>query len=342
MTPTTATATSLYRHRLALPLGLGLAILASALLSLSLGSIWLSPAEVVRWILLPDEPMGIAVRELRLPRTVLALLIGGGLGLVGAALQGYTRNPLADSGLLGINGGAALGAVVVLYAGFSTGHSWPIGIPLGGLIGAAGATGLIAWLSGRVRSIQTLILGGVAVSALAGALTSLMLNLSPNPYAAQEIVFWLLGSVADRSWDHVFFAGPLMLVGTVFILSCGRGLQALTLGDDTAASLGTSLSRLRWSLILGCALVIGPATAIAGAIGFVGLVVPHLLRPWVKHDPARLLVASALGGALLLLWADILVRLLPMEQELKLGVVTSLLGAPFFFRLIFRFRQTYP
>jgi len=339
---TSPPSTILCRHRLVLPLGLTLAILVSAVLSLSLGTIWLSPVDAFRWLLLPDEPMGIAMRELRLPRTFLALLIGGGLGLVGAALQGYTRNPLADSGLLGINGGAALGAVVVLYAGFATGPGLSIGIPVGGLIGAAAATGLIAWLAGKVRSIQTLILAGVAVSALAGALTSLMLNLSPNPYAAQEIVFWLLGSVADRSWDHVTFAAPLMLLGAVCILSCGRGLQALTLGDDTAASLGFSLTRLRWGLILGCALVVGPATAAAGAIGFIGLVVPHLLRPWVKYDPSRLLLVSALGGALLLLWADILVRLLPFEQELKLGVLTSLLGAPLFFRLIFRFRHVYP
>ncbi|MEX2382740.1 MAG: iron ABC transporter permease [Opitutales bacterium] len=329
-------------QRLALPFALALAILLSALLSLSIGTVWLSPAEVLRWLFIPDEPMGIAVRELRVPRTLLAVLVGGGLGLVGAALQGYTRNPLADSGLLGINGGAALGAVLVLYSGFLQTTAFTYGVPIGGLAGAGAATFLIAWLAGHVKSIQTLILAGVAVSALAGALTSLVLNFSPNAYAAREIIFWLMGSVADRSWDHLFFSAPLMLIGAWIILACGRSLQALTLGDDTAASLGISLTRLRWSLILGCALVVGPATAAAGAIGFIGLVVPHILRPLVKYDPSRLLVTSMLGGALLLLWADIFVRILPVEQELKLGVLTALLGAPFFFWLIFRLRRMYP
>lgn len=328
--------------RIILPAALGLAIGISGIFSLSVGTVWLSPPEVLRWLLVADEPMGVAVRELRLPRTLLALLVGGGLGLVGAALQGYTRNPLADSGLLGINGGAALGAVLVLYTGFLEAAAFTVGVPIGGLAGAAAATFLIAWLAGRVKSIQTLILAGVAVSALAGALTSLVLNFSPNAYAAREIVFWLMGSVADRSWDHLVFAAPLMLLGGGIILGCRRSLQALTLGDDTAASLGISLTRLRWSLILGCALVVGPATAAAGAIGFIGLVVPHILRPLVNYDPARLLAASCLGGALLLLWADIFIRLLPVEQELKLGVLTALLGAPFFFWLILRLRRMYP
>ncbi len=324
------------------PLVLAAVLAASAVLSLGIGTVWLSPWEAARWLFSPDEPMGIAVRELRLPRTLLAVVVGGGLGLAGAALQGYTRNPLADSGLLGINGGAALGAVLVLYTGFLTEPRFVLAIPLGGLAGAAAATFLIAWLAGRVRGIQTLILAGVAVSALAAALTSLVLNFSPNPYAAREIVMWLLGSVADRGWEHVGFAAPFMLAGALLILSCGRGLQALALGSDTAASLGISLGRLRAALILGCALVVGPATAAAGAIGFVGLVVPHVLRPLVGYDPARLLVASTLGGALLLLWADILVRLLPVEQELKLGVLTALLGAPFFLWLIFRLRRLAP
>ncbi len=328
-------------ERFATPLVLSIAVVVTALISLCVGTVFLSPADVFRWIWILDEPMGIAVRELRMPRTLLALLVGSCLGLSGAALQGYTRNPLADSGLLGINSGAALGAVLVLYTGFMEGSGFGIGIPAGGLAGAALATFVIAWLAARVRSIQTLILAGVAVSALAGALTSLVLNFSPSAYAAREIIFWLLGSVADRSWTHIGFATPFMAMGFVLVLTCGRGLQALTLGEDTAASLGISMARLRWSLILGCAMMVGPATAVAGSIGFVGLVVPHLLRPLVKHDPARLLVASALGGALLLLWADILVRLLPVEQELKVGVLTALLGAPFFFWLIFRMRRLY-
>ena len=314
----------------------------SFLFSLSVGSVFLSPLEVFRLLWTPDEVLGLIVRELRMPRTILALMVGGGLGLVGAALQGYTRNPLADSGLLGINGGAALGAVMVFYTGFWHGSGYSLGVPLGGLCGAIVATLLIVLLAGRLRSIQTLILAGVAVSSLAGALTSLVLNLSPNPFAAQEIVFWLLGSVADRSWEHVWFATPLVLIGAVVLFIGGRSLQALSLGEEVATSMGVSPKVLRWIIILGCALVVGPVTAVAGAIGFVGLVIPHLLRPFVGADPSRLLWASFLGGAVLLLWADILVRVMPLEQELKLGVVTALLGAPFFFWLIFHLRREFP
>lgn len=318
-----------------------LLLLASSIFSLSVGAVWLSPGEVLRWLFTPDEPMGIVVRELRLPRTVLALLVGAGLGLTGAALQGYTRNPLADSGLLGINAGAALGAVLILYTGLTV-PAWKTSlVPLGGLGGAIATTFLITFLAGRVQSIQTLILAGVAVSALAGALTSLVLNFSTNPFAAQEIIFWLLGSVTDRGWDVLFLAFPLMLGGAFLLLSSGRSLQLLALGEDTATTMGVSPQRLRWRLISGSALLVGPATAIAGAIGFIGLVVPHLLRPLVGYDPAKLLPASMLGGALLLLWADLLVRLIPIDQELKLGVVTALLGAPFFFALIFRLRRSY-
>ena len=317
--------------------GLAALTAVTALLSLGVGTVFLSPARVATLLFAGEgDLMGVAVREIRLPRTLAALLVGGVLGLAGATLQGYTRNPLADSGLLGVNGGAALGAVLVLYTGVFAGISFAL--PLGGLAGALAATALIVTLAGRA-SIQTLILAGVAVSSLAAALTSLTLNFAPNPYAAMEIVHWLLGSVSDSGWDHLGLVLPFMVAGALLLLLSGPGLRALTLGEDTAASLGFSLRRLRWMVILGTALSVGPATALAGAIGFVGLVVPHLLRPLVRHDPARLLPAGALGGAILLTAADVLIRLLPADRDFKLGVITALLGAPFFLYLIFKVRK---
>jgi iron complex transport system permease protein len=198
---------------------------------------------------------------------------------------------------------------------------------------------LILGLAGRDGGATTLILAGIAVSALAGALTALVLNLSPNPFAAAEIVFWMMGSLADRSWLHVTLAAPLILAGIAALLSLGRGLDALTLGEDAAASLGIALHRLRLVAVLGVAAAVGAATAVAGAVGFVGLVVPHLLRPLVGALPSRLLPASALGGAAVVLAADVAVRLIAPDRDLKLGVLTALVGAPFFLRLIWTSRR---
>ncbi len=199
---------------------------------------------------------------------------------------------------------------------------------------------LIYALAGRNSSVLTLILAGVAVNSFAGALTALALNLAPSPYAVLEIVFWLLGSLADRSMDHVALAAPLMAAGWALLLVGGRGLDALTLGEDTAESLGVDLGRLRVLVVLGTALAVGAAVSVSGVIGFVGLVVPHLLRPLVGHRPSRLLAASALGGAALVLAADVAVRILFPVPELKLGVLTALIGAPFFFALVLRSRRS--
>jgi iron complex transport system permease protein len=268
---------------------------------------------------------------------LLALLIGAGLGMSGAALQGYLRNPLAEPGLLGISGAAALGAAVAFYTGLSA--AFPLALPLMALAGAFAATVLVQALAGAGASSITLILAGIAVSSLAGALTSLVLNLSPNPFAASEIVYWLLGSLADRSMPHVALAAPFLLAGLALLLSLGRALDALTLGEDAAASMGVTLARTRLLAVLGTALAVGAGVAVAGAIGFVGLVVPHMLRPFVGGLPSRLLPASALGGAVLLLAADIAVRLIAPERDLKLGVLTALVGAPFFLWLVWRTRR---
>lgn len=276
------------------------------------------------------------MREIRLPRAILAALVGATLGLAGAAMQGYLRNPLAEPGLIGVSGSAALGAVIALQTGFAT--AFVLALPLAALAGAVLAVVLILVLAGPRGSSLTLILAGIAISALAGALTSLVLNLSPNPFAANEIVFWMMGSLADRSFVHLGIAVPFMALGAVALLSLGRGLDALTLGEDAAAAMGINLTALRLTLVAGVAAGVGAATAVAGAIGFVGLVVPHVLRPFVGARPSRLLWASALGGAVMVLAADIAVRLILPDRDLKLGVVMAILGAPLFLHLIYKTR----
>lgn len=279
----------------------------------------------------------LVLYELRLPRALLGALVGFSLGMAGAAMQGLLRNPLAEPGVVGISSSAAFGAVLAFYSGLSA--SLSLALPLGGIAGALLATVALFVLLGRGASTTTLILAGVALNSFAGAATALALNLAPNPYAALEIVFWLMGSLADRSMSHIALALPLMLAGWLLLLSTAPALDALTLGEDTAASLGFDLNWLRARLIGGAALAVGSAVAVAGAIGFVGLVVPHLLRPLVGHRPGRLLIASGLGGAILVLAADTGVRLAPIRPELKLGVVTALIGAPFLFALVQRLRR---
>jgi iron complex transport system permease protein len=264
-------------------------------------------------------------------------MVGFSLGLAGAALQGLLRNPLADPGVIGVSGGAALGAVIVFYFGLA--GAFALAMPLGGVAGAVVAALLLYALVGRGAGTMTLILAGVTVNSFAGALTALALNLSPNPYAAYEIMFWLMGSLADRSLPQLWLALPLTVAGWALLLMSAPALDALTLGEDTAASLGFDLGRLRAQLVAGAALAVGAAVAVTGAIGFVGLVAPHLLRPLVGNRPGRLLLVSGLGGAIVLLAADVAVRLIPVHPELKLGVATALIGAPLLYGLIDRMRR---
>ena len=283
-----------------------------------------------------EGPLGTVMQEIRLPRAILAVLIGGSLGLSGAAMQGYLRNPLAEPGLIGISGSAALGAVLSLQTGFAAAF-W-LALPLSALVMSFLAVLLIMLLAGKQGRSLTLILVGIAISALAGAMLSLVLNLSPNPYATAEIVFWMMGSLGDRSFNHVWLALPFCVVGSVMLLSIGPALNALTLGEDTAQTMGISLVNTRYILVIGVAAMIGATTDVAGAIGFVGLVVPHILRRWVKSQPSRLMWASMLGGAALVLAADILVRVVLPDRDLKLGVVMAILGAPLFLHLIYKTR----
>ncbi|NHN89626.1 FecCD family ABC transporter permease [Acetobacter conturbans] len=281
----------------------------------------------------------VILGQLRLPRLLLALMVGGTLGLCGAVLQGYLRNPLADPGLLGVSGGAALGAVCVFYTGlFQIAAAL---LPLGGLLGAAAATTLLVALVGRGGPL-VLLLAGAALSSFTAALTALVLNLVPSPYATFEIMRWLMGSLTDRTMTDVMLALPGVVIGCFLMLGTGRALDALTMGEDVAESLGFRLHGLRgvqMRVVAGAALAVGSCVAVSGAIGFVGLVVPHLLRPLTGHRPARLLIPSALGGAALVLASDLAVRMLAGRAELKLGVVTALIGAPVFFHRVILFRK---
>lgn len=282
----------------------------------------------------------VILRDIRLPRALLGLLVGATLGLAGASMQGLLRNPLAEPGVMGVNGGAVLGAVLVAYTGVF--GPFPLALPAGGMIGAFVSVLAIYFFAGSMATVETLILAGVAMNTLAFAGTSLALNLAPDPYASLEIVFWQMGSLEDRSFDHFLLSAPFMLAGWVLLLWDGRALDALSLGEETASSMGVPMSRVRFRMILGTALSVGAAVSVSGSIGFVGLVVPHLLRPFVGNEPGKLLGVSALGGAILILWADMAVRLIPTVPELKLGVLTSIIGAPFFLGLLFKMRRELP
>ncbi len=316
--------------------GLALLLAIGFILSLLAGRVWLSPQAIIGQ---HNELAWLIVSDLRLPRSVLAVLVGASLGLSGAVLQGLTRNPLAEPGLLGVSTGAALGAVLAIYFGVTL--VFGIGGPLLGLIGALAACALTFGL-GQGGGTITLVLAGAAVSSLTAAGIALALNFAPNPYAAYEIMNWLLGSLADKSWNQVWLVLPFVLAGCALLATTGRALDALSLGETQAESLGIDLMRLRIAAIAGTALAVGAATSVTGAIGFIGLVAPHLVRPLVGYQPSKILLPATLGGALLLLIADIAARQIHLGPELKLGVFTSLVGTPFFFWLVVKLKRTSP
>ena len=311
------------------PIPLLLALLAVVVpLSLLAGRVWLDP-----WA---TPNAALILGELRLPRALLALVIGGGLGAAGAAMQGYLRNPLADPGLFGVAPGAALGAVASLWFGYAAS---PYLLPLFALAGAAGAMALLALIAGRSAGIALFTLAGMMIASLAGALMSLAISLAPNAFAMSEIVTWLMGALTDRGWPDVWLAAPLTLAGVVLLRLAGPALDALTLGEAAARSLGVRPARLQALLIGGIGLTVGSGVAVAGVIGFVGLIVPHLVRPLTDRRPSSLIVPSALAGALLVLVADVVCRILPLVTELRLGIALSLIGAPFFLHLLLRMRR---
>lgn len=310
----------------------------AALASLGFGTVSIAPDRVIAALLgRGDMIASTIVLELRMPRMLLGLLVGAMLGLAGAALQGFLRNPLAEPSVLGASNAAAFGAVIALYFGIAELH--PALLPLLAIAAAMIALMLLFGLSGQSESSLTLILAGIAIATLAGAGISLALNLSPNPFAAMEIMNWLLGSLENRSSQHVWIALPCIVIGGALLLWDARALDALTLGEDGARALGINLRAVRWRLLVGVAIGVGGAVAVSGSIGFIGLIVPHIIRPFTDRSPSAILWPSAIGGALLLTLSDLGVRLIPATNELKLGVVTAFLGIPVFLVHLLRERR---
>src|SRR5664279_3895372 len=326
------------RRRSSVMAALVVLVVLLALASLGIGPVGLRPDVVLKALFGggSEEPR-IIVQEIRLPRAILGLAIGAMLGLSGAALQGLLRNPLAAPSLFGAPQAAAFGAVLTIVLGLADVRSWAL--PVAAILAAFASVFALLAIAGRNAGLLILILAGLAISSLAGAATALVMNLSSNPFVVLEIAFWLLGSLEDRSFRHVMLALPFIVAGAIILLSQRNAFRALSLGEETAQSLGVDVGRLRLYVILGTALGVGGAVAVAGTIGFIGLVAPHLMRPLIGHDPARLLFPSALTGAALLLAADIAVRIIPSTSDIKVGVLTSIIGVPFFLYLIMRERR---
>lgn len=312
-------------------------LIAAICAGLSAGQLFLSWHQILSG-LLGDSPNGFETTimcEIRLPRVLLAILAGASLGMAGAALQGLLRNPLADPSLLGVTNGAGLGAVLAIYGGFAA--AFPYALPAAAITGALIAVFLVGLLAKWYNISYALILAGIAVSSLLASLLAFALNLASDPFAAMEVIFWLMGSFEGRSLTDGLLIMPLVIVGILLMMSCRKGLDVLTLGEETATSLGISLPNLHIRIVAGIAFSVGAVTAISGSIGFIGLVVPHILRLSMGAAPGRLLVPSALGGALLVLLADMAVRIVPTSgMELRLSVITALVGTPVFIALLFR------
>jgi iron complex transport system permease protein len=319
----------------AVALGLCIGLVLLCLLSLCAGRVW---TPLSAWTSFGQDPRWIVIFELRLPRTLLGLLVGAALGASGAALQGYTRNPLADAGVLGISSTSALGAVIVLYFGLSAASPWLL--PAAAMAGAAAGLLLLIALAGASSSLVTFVLAGIVIQTMATAATTLALNLAPSPWAIEEIVNWLMGALADRSFEEVKLAAPFIALGLLLLFTTRRALDALTLGELGARALGVDLAAVRLRLAAGVALCVGASVAVTGVIGFVGLITPHLLRPWFGGRPGALVAPSAVAGAALVLAADILVRLTPADAEIRLGAAMAALGGPFFLALLIRIRRS--
>jgi iron complex transport system permease protein len=326
------------RRRASVTAALVMLVVLLALISLGIGPVRLSPLAIVDALFGGGtDVQQVIVREIRLPRVILGLAIGAILGLSGAALQGLLRNPLASPSLFGAPQSAAFGAVLVISLGLADVRSYAL--PVAAIAMAFASVFVLLSIAGRNAGLLILILAGLAISSLAGAMTALVMNLSSNPFVVLEIAFWLLGSLEDRSFRHVVLALPFIAAGAIILMSRRHAFRALTLGEETAQSLGVDVGRLRLAVITGVALGVGGAVAVSGTIGFIGLVAPHLMRPLIGHDPARLLIPSALTGSALLLAADIAVRIIPSSSDIKVGVLTSIIGVPFFLYLIMRERR---
>jgi iron complex transport system permease protein len=327
------------RWRSSVTAALFVLVTALFLASLGIGPVRLSPWAVVDALFGGGTDVAqVIVREIRLPRAILGVAIGAMLGLSGAALQGLLRNPLAAPSLFGAPQSAAFGAVLIIALGLADVRSYAL--PLAAIAAAFLSVFMLLAIAGRNAGLLILILAGLALSSLAGAATALVMNLSSNPFLVIEITFWLLGSLDDRSFRHVALALPFIVAGAIILFSQRNAFRVLSLGEETAQSLGVDVARLRLWVISGVALGVGGSVAVSGTIGFIGLVAPHLMRPLIGQDPARLLLPSALTGSALLLAADIAVRIIPSTSDIKVGVLTSIIGVPFFLYLIMRERRS--
>lgn len=306
---------------------LSAALLALLCVAVAFGETPLTAGQYIAAFARPSSPPAEILWTLRAPRAVAAAFVGAALGLAGAVMQGLLRNPLADPGVLGVSATSALGAAAVIAGGFA---ATPGAIEIAALTGALLAGGLVVFLAARFSEPQSLILFGVALSAMGGALTALVFNLSPSPIYTSEVLNWLLGSVANRDWRDIAAALVPAAVGAGLCAYAARGLRVLTLGEETAALSGLPMARLRAAAVAGASLLTGAAVAMAGVVGFVGLAAPHLTRGAVSDDPAATLAPSAIVGAILVVAADLAARLIATDDELKLGVVTALFGAPLF------------
>jgi iron complex transport system permease protein len=322
------------KSTLAITSALAALAVALAVVSFCVGPAQLNLRDLFGGLVHGNGTAGIIAREIRLPRALLALFVGGALGASGAALQGLFRNPLAEPGVTGVTSCAGLGAIIALYFGLAN----VLALPAFAIAGALVAAGILYLLSRSGAGLSALVLAGVAIASFATALTALALSFASNPYAMSEMVRWMLGSLKDTTLGELAVAAPIVSVGILVLMSAARGLNALILGDEAAHSLGIDLHAVRRRVIVGVALATGAATAAAGAVSFVGLVVPHLLRRFYGYEPARLIWPSALGGAALVTAADVVIRLVSPDEKLLLGVVTALIGAPFFIWLLVKLR----
>lgn len=330
---------SFQRHPWALNVALLGVILIAVLLSAKFGQVDLSVGQVIDGAFgAADKAESIIVRELRLPRIILAIMAGASLGYTGAALQGLLRNPLADPGVIGVSATASLGAVIAIYMGLTALH--PLALPLTAMAGALVATIILMVLASRDASVLTLILAGIGISSLATAAMSLVMNFTPNAITVQEMMMWMLGSLENRTFGDLMLAGPFIILGWLMMIGVGQGLNALSLGEEAASTLGIDLKALRWRVILGTAFSVGATVSICGAVGFVGLVVPHIVRAFVGFEPRRILLPSALCGAAVMVLADILTRLPIGHGQLRLGVVMAMIGAPVFLYIVFKTRES--
>ena len=319
-------------NRLVLNAGLGLLVALLFAGSLTAGKFWVPPEA---WF--SHDPRWWIIAELRLPRAILGLAIGAALGLSGAVLQGFLRNPLADPAVVGVSSSAALGAVAAIVL---LGSSAPLVLFVCAMAAACASMLVLASLAWRADSPVAFILAGTVLASLGAALTSFLISISPNPYATAEILDWILGALTDRSFSEVRLAVPFIAIGCAILFVTGRALDGLSLGEAAARSMGLRLERTQLLVVLGTGLAVGASVAVTGVVGFVGLIVPHLLRPLTGARPSALLLPSALGGAALLLAADSLVRLSPGASEIRLGVAMALLGTPFFFVLLLKLRRS--